>query len=407
MPPDEIDEARFHWVTVDAASILGEARPKTVEELLKKKQHVWRQLYRDWLTEFHWNQVEAFEFLEPAGDPPAPAERNACAPYLAALAPTFPRFYSAAGELKEALDSRTGAARRLGRLAGKAGTAVQRAASSTVAREVAGATGTRSVRRATDAVAQQVTRATAPKRAQAPLVPAPPPRPEPPNLNEFAVSTAWAVYEFLGSEHLSTYVSWGWQLVGQLEWFGGEVGAHLARISALMEEVAGWRQNAQAGAEGLQAALATGPPPALPEAIKAARESAYGLAYYLDLLGYIANGEAPHQTVGRVVDDLAQQQAFYLVAMVADRLGELLRGFDALYFHACGALDTAAAVFRLEDPHYHADNLTDWGRPQAVTLRAEVTEVMRYLESLPWAEEPYEPEEALAVRYFGRSLADL
>lgn len=425
MPPDEIDEARFHWVTVDAASILGDARPRTVEELLRKKQPVWRQLYRDWLTEFRWNQVEEFEFLEAAGDPPTPADRETHARHLAALTPSFPQFHAAVGELKQALDSSTGPARRITRLAGRASAAVEEAAGSKVAKEVA--SGTRSVRRVAGAAAKQGTRATAPKpvliappapkrpqtapppkRAPAtPLGPELPAHTESPSLNEFAVSTAWAIYEFLGSEHLTTYVSWGWQLVGQLEWFGGEIGAHLARVGALMEEVTGWRQNAQAGAEGLQAALATGTPAALPEAIRVARESAHGLARCVDLLGYTANGEAPHQTVGRAVDDLAQQEAFYLSAMVSDPLGELLRGLDALYFYASGALDTAAAVFRLEDPNYHADNLTDWGQPQVDTLRTEATEVMAYLESLPWAEEPWDPEEALAVRYFGRSLSDL
>ena len=52
----------FPWLTGDPAEILGDARPRTTSELLKKRP-VWHALFKDWLRRHNESYVASFESL--------------------------------------------------------------------------------------------------------------------------------------------------------------------------------------------------------------------------------------------------------------------------------------------------------------------------------------------------------
>lgn len=390
------DEDEFEWVTFEADSILGDARPKKVEELLKKKDPTWQYLYRNWLMYYHADQVDAFNYVLSSGGRPRLQGRQAYDRSVEQLQGDFSEFYETIGRLKQALDPRTGAARRLGRAASKAAGAVEEAAHSRIAREIVGSTGAQVVGKA----AQRVGAAAGPSGPQSG-----PPVPESlrpaADLSAFGGRTAQLIRAFLEHGDLATYVAALTQLAETLSRYGGQLGEPAAGLYTLAGQLGEWHQAAEAHVAALEQ------DPGSEAAIQAARGSAYGLAYYLDFLGY--QGEAPHQVLRWIVEALVEGQAALLLARLGPDLSALCDSLDYLYYYGGQVLDAAVRVFQLHDPRYRADELADWGQAQVVGYREEVAAIRALLAAHHSDEEPSptDQDHALATSLFGLQIDQL
>jgi hypothetical protein len=94
MPTSELT-----WVTVDAAPILGDSRPRSLREVFSKGG-IWLELYRAWLQERNPSMMDGYTYLTTG--------RTAGHTNRGALEAAYPSFYQAAGQLKEALRKRPG-----------------------------------------------------------------------------------------------------------------------------------------------------------------------------------------------------------------------------------------------------------------------------------------------------------
>lgn len=84
----------FPWLRQDAAAILGDSRPHTIKELLGKDR-LWVRLYRDWLQSYHPPYLEGVAFLDKSKAELIESTKR--------LGQSYPTFYKAAGDLKDAV----------------------------------------------------------------------------------------------------------------------------------------------------------------------------------------------------------------------------------------------------------------------------------------------------------------
>jgi hypothetical protein len=92
--------AEFPWLRRDPAQILGDARPRSIGELLGKRR-LWLELYRDWLGGYNPAYLDGLAYL--SGGQAREVE------YAGRLGDAYPAFYRAAGQLKDWLKSHRGA----------------------------------------------------------------------------------------------------------------------------------------------------------------------------------------------------------------------------------------------------------------------------------------------------------
>ena len=87
----------FPWLHQDPAEILGDSRPHSIKEL-RGKSRLWQQMYRDWLESYNSSYVQGWTYL--TGSQAQSAEAKA------RLRRSYPTFYKAAGDLKDAVRKR-------------------------------------------------------------------------------------------------------------------------------------------------------------------------------------------------------------------------------------------------------------------------------------------------------------
>jgi hypothetical protein len=390
-------ENEFEWVKVQADAILGDARPKDVGGLLKRKG-VWHQLYREWLTAFHPDGIERFEFLVNAGGRPRLQGRQRYDQNLAALDKHFGEFYTEVGELKQALDDRTGSARRLARLTGKAASAAQDVARSGVVTSMAKSVGAEPLQKLAANAAGRVGTAVAPSGPQSidagpePEVAAVAVEPEPVAASEYENAALAAAHWFAATPDLDTYLEWLAALTEDFSWFGGRLGEHAGWLATTAQDIASWRQELSTRLTA-EADLAS------------VREAVYWTAYHVDLLAYPSGGELPHQAAAALVDELTERSAFAVYHQVRPRLEELLEHVGSAYYYGGLALDHAASVIAAVVPGYPGDAFEPWAQHQLSTYRGELSG-----HPLPSATDdatPTEADEAAAMEFFGRPLDQL
>lgn len=90
-------DPEFPWLRQDPAEILGDSRPHTIEQL-KGKSRLWQQLYGDWLGSYNASYVDGWTYLT-TGQAQATEAK-------ARLRRSYPAFYKAAGDLKDAVRKR-------------------------------------------------------------------------------------------------------------------------------------------------------------------------------------------------------------------------------------------------------------------------------------------------------------
>jgi hypothetical protein len=89
--------AEFPWLHRDPAEILGDSRPHSIKDL-RSKSRLWQDLYFDWLQSYNSSYAPGWTYL--SGSQAQSAEAKA------RLRRTYPSFYKAAGDLKEAVRKR-------------------------------------------------------------------------------------------------------------------------------------------------------------------------------------------------------------------------------------------------------------------------------------------------------------
>jgi len=374
------DDDEFSWVTVEADAILGVARPKNAEGLLKKTTGVWHQLYRDWLAEYHPRQSAAFEFVASAGGRPRLQGRQRYDRHLAALDETYDEFYAAVGELKQALDERTGTARRLAHFAGTAAATAQEVARSKAVTSMAKAVGAEPLQNLAAGAAGRVRTAVGPSGPQSVEATVSP--------EEYEAAVFAAAQWFAVSPDLDTYLEWLAVLADRLSAFGGRLDEHGGWLATTAQDVVGWRQE-------LSNRLVGEP------ALAAVREAVYWLAYHVDLLAYPSGGETPQRAVWSLVNDLHERSAFVLYQYVRPTLEELLGQLDSAYYYGGLALDHAARAISQVVPGYPGDAFEPWARHQLTMYRTELAG-----QPLPPAtdsdDEPTDADEAASLEFFGQ-----
>jgi hypothetical protein len=85
--------SEFPWLRSDAAPILGDSRPRSINELLRKNK-LWIDLYRDWLREYNSSYLDGLDFLT--------SSKGQVIEYTKRFGQSYSTFYKAAGELKDA-----------------------------------------------------------------------------------------------------------------------------------------------------------------------------------------------------------------------------------------------------------------------------------------------------------------
>ncbi len=375
------DDDEFSWVTVEADSILGVARPKTAEALLKKTTGVWHQLYRDWLAAYHPRQSAAFEFVAEAGGRPRLQGRQRYDRHLAALSETYDEFYEAVGELKQALDDRTGTARRLAHFAGNAAAAAQDVARSKTVTSMAKAVGAEPLQKAAAGAAGRVRTAAGPSGPQSVEVAE--------TAEKYEAAVFAAANWFAVTPDLDTYLEWLAVLTDRLSAFGGRLGEHGGWLATTAQDVVGWRLE-------LSNRLVGEP------VLASVREAVYWLAYHVDLLAYPSGGETPQRAVWSLVNDLHERSAIVLYQYVRPMLEELLGQLDSAYYYGGLALDHAARAIAQRVPGYPGDAFEPWAQHQLTMYRTELAG-----QSLPGdtvEENETDADEAAALEFFGQSI---
>jgi vacuolar-type H+-ATPase subunit E/Vma4 len=439
---------KWAWLgDLDVEPIFGDARPRSIEKLLEKKNPVWTALYLAWLREFNKDSVAAFEHVRRVGRKPRAQDRIPYERNLKILRPDFEDFVTIVGELKEFQDDRRGLARRLGRVADKASAKAKDAARSGAAAQVAGRlagpSAARFVQKAVDkatheeaqreaalqqaaqqqAAEQQAAQQRAEREAEqqraaqqqaeqqaAQQRAAQRQAAQQQAVTKFAQQVAHGALTLARSEDLDTYLAMINDVYQVLERFaGGELEVHLAQLTALYQGVLSWRESTARSGEVLRGWAPTAPADTVIQWIRQARESAYYLAWHVDLIEYVKQAEAPHQTVTRIIEQLRGAGANVLYETARPALDEIMRGLDNLYYYAGRALETAAWVIKMHDPAYPADDFQDWGTHQVTGFRNDVAQARQALTEPAGAHTgtPAEGEDELARRYFGKPVSEL
>jgi hypothetical protein len=351
------EEKDFDWVTVDATSILGSSRPKNVEGLLKKSE-VWHQLYQDWLDRHHTDHVVGFQFIERSGGRPRLQGRELYDQWMAALNATFDTFYGDVGDLKQLLDSRTGAGRRLAHLAAKSAGAVKQAAESAAVTKVASVVGAQPVQKLAASAAGAAQSAVGPGGPQ--------------SAPDMAFDPAQLLVD---SADLDGYLQWVEQLSRDFGWYGGRFGEVGARLGTLGETVSAWRVE-------LGRLVNEGQPP------QSVRRAATDLAFHVCMAGPETQ---PHRVVAEVVNDLHQRSAAALYQLAHPWFVALMQSLDTMYYYGEQAL-------------VHADVVI--GRPVANRMAALRTDVVAMALPDPVDAERTDVDEVAARELFERSFDD-
>jgi hypothetical protein len=373
-------EDEFAWVRVDATGILGSARPTDVAGLLRKPE-LWHRLYRDWLAHFHPDHGAGFAFVEKGR--PRLHGRDRYDEWVAALDAHFDAFHADVGDLKQALDPRSGTSRRLAHLTGRAADAVRDAAGSRVATGVADTVGGRGLRELAVGAAGRVGTAVGPQGPQSTAGPPPPAAdvpssrpagpapPRPPRRTRSATSAAAA---FAESSDLDVYLQWLVKLAADLSWYGGLLGRTGEHLTGLAPDVVAWRQELRdrVAAEDDDGRL---------------HEAAYWLHQHVDLATL---PEAPHRAVVLVVNELHERSAHALYRLAHPYFVELVASLTGLYHFGEAALRRAEPVIGPADR-------------QVAAHRAELVGI-----HLPHAvdAEPADADETAALELFERPLGD-
>ena len=352
--PDEND---FDWVTVDATSILGTARPKDVEGLLKKPE-VWHRLYQDWLDRHHSDHVAGFQFIEQTGGRPRLQGRQLYDQWMAALNATFDTFYGDVGDLKQLLDSRTGAGRRLAHLAGRTAGAVKEAAQSSAATKVASAVGAQPLQKLAARAAGAAQSAVGPSGPQ--------------SVAEVAVDPAQLLVD---SADLDVYLQWAEQLSRDFGWYGGRFGEVAIRLVAHGETVSAWRVE-------LGRLVNEGQPP------QSVRKAATDLAFHICMAG---PEMTPHRVVAEAVNLLHERSALALYQLAHPWFAALMQSLDTMYYYGEQAL-------------VYADDVV--GRPVVPRMTALRVELGGMSLPDPVGAEVTEADESAARELFERSVDD-
>jgi hypothetical protein len=255
--------------------------------------------------------------------------------------------------LKEALDSRTGTARRLAHLTGQVGGAARDAAQSKYVTRAATAVGAQGLQNVAAGAANKVGKlvgVSGPQSADAPAMPA----------------VLWA-----DAAEVDTYVAWLAHVRGAMESYGGTLAEYAGRLAGVMRKI-----------EMRRAALRAC------DTQEAVRLAAYWLGYHIDLWDLPV---PPHRSVLTVVNDLHSREAHALYLLVHPLFGELVESIGSLYDAGIGALAAGGS-------------LVDAGQFQLGTLRDQVYGV---LPDPRWGAEPTDADETAARDLFGRSFADI
>src|SRR3954469_22979082 len=94
-PVNEFLSGEFPWLKTDPDPIMGDSRPRTVGEMLKKDSSIWRTLYQEFVSARYPSYVNGLEQLQDAD--------KKLTEYRAKFRAAYPKFYAEAGDLKEAV----------------------------------------------------------------------------------------------------------------------------------------------------------------------------------------------------------------------------------------------------------------------------------------------------------------
>jgi hypothetical protein len=402
-------EDKYAWIgDVDVERILGDARPRTVEKLLEKKNPVWAALYLAWLRRFDTNNVGAFDEVCKAGGRPRLQGRAAYDRSIAALGKNFDKFVDVVGDIKQALDSRTGLARRLGRAADKAASGVKQATQSDTATQAAGPSAARRVDPAAGRSTQRPTQQ--PQRSPAQAAPPLPPRPDA-RLGAYANQTAAAALPLAAYANLAYYVQvldWVRQ-----RWYplGGSLGQHTAYVYTLHDEIVRYRAAVEQAAIAVQQRSPGANDRQVVELVYELRRCVHALASYVDLVYYTLGLPAPHVAIAEVYDELVRQQAHVLCEAIRPRLYDIANGLLTMYGYGAGVVAAGTQLIGTVDPAYGQDKLQPWQEH----LTAYYSEAEALKDKLAVAvddeaeagEEQQKREDELSKTFFGVPVKEL